>query len=70
MRLLSTFLKRKLKNGRVKSDHVEYVKRTSTCTVCLKKLYPHPILFLYTFIYIVIVLFMGKKGKGKGGSEF
>ena len=28
MRLLSTFLKRKLENGRVKSVHVEYVKRT------------------------------------------
>ena len=28
MRLLSTFLKKKLENGRVKSVHVEYVKRT------------------------------------------
>ena len=28
MRLLPTFLKRKLENGRVKSVHVEYVKHT------------------------------------------
>ena len=28
MRLLSTFLKRKLEKGRVKGVHVEYVKRT------------------------------------------
>ena len=28
MRLLATFLKRKLENGRVKSVHVEYAKRT------------------------------------------
>ena len=28
MRLLLTFLKRKLENGRVKSVHVDYVKRT------------------------------------------
>ena len=28
MRLLLTFLKRKLENGRMKSVHVEYVKRT------------------------------------------
>ena len=40
MHLLSKFLNSKFENGRVKSDHVEYVKRKFN--IYLKELYTHP----------------------------
>ena len=74
MRLLSTFLKRKLENGRVESVHVEYVKRTVNMqgvfekTVCAS--YSLPFTLLFTFSLCFLWEGVGDGGGGGGILDF
>ena len=65
MRLLSTFLKKKLENGRVKSVLVEYIKRTFNMQGLFERTvyasYYLPLLFYLHFYYAFY---------GGGGSRF
>ena len=66
MRLLSTFLKRKLANGSVKSVHVEYVKRTLSMWGLFERTgYASYLLSSFTLLFTFSLYSLW--GKGGGG---